>query len=233
MPQFSLFRHLPAELQLHVLTFCRQNDLICLSLASHFYHGLTLPMIPSKPSLQLYDQNLAPDAIVCSCGNKSLVAVEKSIYAHRRRRHAYVCEPSAFRTQETLACQLYSSTCRDYPEDHAVCEQRGCRHCICIGCPLYVRLRSWFGDDLRYCTKCRLFTRRERTKKYKGRCLHGRPRVRRAANNHWTAVKGQSYGYRWWRRWGTQGVDNWGFDDDKYKKDDPSSTARRRNARVV
>ncbi|KAJ1329930.1 F-box-like domain-containing protein [Microdochium nivale] len=228
----SLFARLPAELILHILSFCPRNDLICLSLASHYFRHLTLPMVPTRPPLQLYDQNLPSDKIACACGNSAPIGVEMNVYAQRKRRHEYVYESGHRYKGGSSDCHYWGSKCREYFADH-VCKQRGCRHCVCISCPLYVRLRSWFGDDLRYCTKCRQFTRREWTKKYKGRCLHGRPKARKVPNNHWTTIKGHSYGYRWWRRWGTLGVDSWGFDDDKHKKDDPSTTAKRRNARVV
>ncbi|CAI0643069.1 unnamed protein product [Colletotrichum noveboracense] len=97
---------------------------------------------------------------------------------------------------------------------------------LCITCPLYKRLREWAGD-LKYCTICSKFTKRETTNKYKGRCLHGRPKTRKAPNNHWTAKKGQSYGYRWWRRWGTSGVDSWAYNEK------PRTPGQIINARVV
>ncbi|KAF4923178.1 hypothetical protein CGCVW01_v004848 [Colletotrichum viniferum] len=82
-------------------------------------------------------------------------------------------------------------------------------------------------EILSYCQHNDLFTKRETTNKYKGRCLHGRPKTRKAPNNHWTAKKGQSYGYRWWRRWGTSGVDSWAYNEK------PRTPGQMINARVV
>lgn len=244
----TLLARLPTELNLHILSYCQRNDLICLSLTSHYFRDLVLPMIPKRLSLELYDQNIASQDLRCGCGEKLPTAVERDPRAHRRRQHHFRFEHST--------CPHYYIDCRAYPEGHAACKIRGCHHCECISCPLHTRLCTWIGGDLRYCNECRRFTKRETTKKYKGRCkcrftqvmgflrtnvkadsslpgLHGRAKVRRSPNNHWTAVKGQSYGPRWWRRWGTSGVDSWGFDDDKHKRDDPTTWARRRNPRVV
>ncbi|EFQ34108.1 F-box domain-containing protein [Colletotrichum graminicola] len=229
----SLFAKLPAEIQLETLSYCQQNDLVCLSLSSHYFRYLTLRLIPKKPHLQLYDQNLPPEAISCACGNKLPVGVAQNPYAHRKRRHEYIVNSMPRVQSDSHICQHWSSPCRAYPPEHPMCRLPGCRHCMCISCPLYVRLRSWIGKELRYCSKCWKFTKREWTKKYNGRCLHGRPKVRRTSNNHWTAVKGRSYGDRWWNRWGTRGVDSWGFDDEKYVKGFWSNLEKRRNARIV
>ncbi|KAK1993930.1 F-box domain-containing protein [Colletotrichum falcatum] len=194
----SLFAKLPAELKLEILSHCRRNDLVCISLSSHYLRDLVLPLIPEKPRLELHDQNLAPEDVSCGGGGGG-----------------------------------GSSSCREHPPDHPVCRRRGCAHCMCVSCPLHARLGGWMGEGLRYCSKCRKFTRREWTKKYNGRCLHGRPKVRRTSNNRWTATKGRSYGDRWWNGWGTRGVDRWGFDGERHLGGDNSSLAGRRNARVV
>ncbi|EXF78028.1 F-box domain-containing protein [Colletotrichum fioriniae PJ7] len=173
---FAIFTKLPPELQLEILSHCQQNDLICISLASHSLRAMMLPLIPAKPSLLSYDQVHPPEALKCECGDTSAIGVVQDKYWHRRKRHVY--------------------------------KSMG---------------------DLRYCAECQKFTKRPQTKKYKGRCLHGRPRVRRNPDNHWTAKKGVSYGYRWWRRWGTCGVDAWGYPDG----DKTADISRRRNARVV
>ncbi|KZL88269.1 f-box domain-containing protein [Colletotrichum incanum] len=226
-----LFAKLPAEIQLEILSYCQQNDLVCLSLASHFFRTITLFLIPKKPSLQSYDQNLPPEALFCTCGNDRPVGVELNIYAHRRGRHNYIVKHTARGMQDNGTCSNWSP-CRAYPPQHAVCQRQWCKHCTCISCPLYVRLRGWMGEDLRYCSVCRKFTNRAWTKKYHGRCLHGRPKVRRSSNNRWTTVKGKSYGDRWWNRWGTSGVDSWGYDE-RYVRGDSMSLSRRRNARIV
>ncbi|KAK2052468.1 F-box domain-containing protein [Colletotrichum caudatum] len=228
----SLFAKLPAEMQLGILSHCKQNDLICISLSSHYFRQLVLPMIPKKPDLRLYDQNLPQEAICCAYGNKLPVGIEHDPHAHSRRQHKYTIKQIDNPQWDSHMLQHRLLSCRAYPLEHPVCRHPGCRHCMCITCPLHVRLRAWMGGELRYCSKCRKFTKREWTKKYNGRCLHGRPKVRRTSNNHWTAVKGRSYGYRWWNRWGTTGVDRWGFDT-TYVKGDSYILGERRNARVV
>ncbi|KAK1633653.1 hypothetical protein BDP81DRAFT_434215 [Colletotrichum phormii] len=223
LAQFSLalFTKLPPELRLEILSHCQQNDLICMSLASCSLRAMMLPMIPAKPSLLSYDQVHPPEVLKCECGDTSAVGVVQEIYWHRKKRHVYkYAEPPR-------RCSNWAP-CRPYAADHAICRRQWCRHCSCTTCPLYARLRESMGDR-RYCAECQKFTKRPRTKKYKGRCLHGRPRVRRTPNNHWTAKKGVSYGCRWWRRWGTCGVDAWGYPEG----DKTADVSRRRNARVV
>lgn len=164
---FSLFIRLPAELQLEILSHCQQNDLICLSLSSHFLRALTLPLIPAKPRLLSYDQIHPADAIQCKCGDDSMTGVGQNNYSHRRKRHIY--EYSNKTTSHGPSGCTDWSPCRPYPDDHAVCRRRGCRHCTCTTCPLYTRMRDWMGDR-KYCASCRKFTRRPQSKKYKGRC---------------------------------------------------------------
>ncbi|KXJ87835.1 hypothetical protein Micbo1qcDRAFT_215012 [Microdochium bolleyi] len=190
----SLFTRLPAELQFHILSFVQQNDLACLSLTAHDFRALVSSLLPQKMSLQHFDQNLAPVDIVCSCGNDTPTAIVTDAHSHGRRQHIYSYGERADIDRILADSCNYWAECRAWPEDHPVCKQRGCKHCMCISCPLYVRLGTWMGDDRKYCSKCRLFTRREQTPKYKGRCLHGRPKVRKVANNHWTAVKGSRTG---------------------------------------
>ncbi|KAI3540511.1 hypothetical protein CTAM01_05693 [Colletotrichum tamarilloi] len=71
LAQFSLaiFTRLPPELQLEILSHCQQNDLICMSLASHSLRAMMLPLIPTKPSLLSYDQVNPPETIKCECEN--------------------------------------------------------------------------------------------------------------------------------------------------------------------
>ncbi|KAK1674248.1 hypothetical protein BDP55DRAFT_705140 [Colletotrichum godetiae] len=202
---FAIFARLPPELQLEILSHCQQNDLICMSLASHSFRAMMLPLIPGKTLATLLRPSSPP----------------RSAQVRMRKRHVYkYAEPPR-------RCSNWTP-CRSYATEHTMCRRQWCRHCSCTTCPLYARLRRSMGD-LRYCAECQKFTKRPRTKKYKGRCLHGRPRVRRNPDNHWTAKKGVSYGYRWWRRWGTCGVDAWGYPDG----DKTADISRRRNARVV
>ncbi|KAL0930138.1 F-box domain-containing protein [Colletotrichum truncatum] len=194
---FSLFAKLPPELQLEIFSNCQQNDLICISLASHSLRALSLPLIPAKPSLLLYDQTQAQGALKCKCGNDSLAGIGQDNLAHRKRRHVHV-HNSKYDLSHARGCTNWSP-CRNYGPDHPLCRQRWCKHCLCTSCPLYTRLRGWMGDQ-KYCLQCRKFTNRMQTKKYKGRCLHGRQPTRKIPNNYWTAKKGRSYGVRWWRR---------------------------------
>lgn len=247
---FSFFRRLPAELQLEILSHCPQNDIICLSLSSHALRNLTLPMIPERPWLLSYDQTLPQEGLECKCGEKGMTGVAQNARAHRKGNHSYenrVDLNKPFSSRTYLKCHDFS-LCRKYPPDHAVCRIPRCTHCACTTCPLHVRLRGWM-DDRKFCHDCRKFTRRPRSGKYKGRCellhtyfdpeflddantlpgLHGRPPVRRMPNNRWTYRKGQSYGRRWWRLWGTWGKDNWGYPDGDKTRD----MSGRRNARVV
>lgn len=177
----SLFVKLPVEIQLEILSHCQTNDLVCLSLVSRFFRTLTMPLTPKKPSLLSYDQNLSPEAVSAACGYNLFSGVEYNTYSHRRRHHAFT-----FTTEDAVAhdrlvatqgaahsCRNWM-TCRRYPPDHPVCRRPWCRHCVCISCPLYTRLRGWMGEDLKYCQKCRKFTKRARTKKYQGRCKYRR-----------------------------------------------------------
>ncbi|OBR07982.1 F-box domain-containing protein [Colletotrichum higginsianum IMI 349063] len=246
LPHFSqfsaaLFSRLPPEIRLEILSHCQQNDLICLSLSSHYFRNLTSPLIPSKPSLLSCDQNVPQETLACSCGNDRVSEVVHNVDAHRRKRHSYIVKRidhgdglagSNNNNNNNNNICMEGWPCRTYPPQHEMCRRPWCKHCACISCPLYTRLRGWMGQDRRYCSVCRTFTKRAWTKKYNGRCLHGRPKVRKASNNHWTAKKGQSYGYRWWRRWGTSGVDCGGYGGN-YEEGDPLSLQKRRNPRVV
>ncbi|KAE9578912.1 hypothetical protein CGMCC3_g4965 [Colletotrichum fructicola] len=175
-PSFCLLTQGPPEILHEILSYCQQNDLVCLSLTSHLFRGLTRSLIPAKPSLVSCDVSLTEQPRLAACG-QPIGDVAYHPYMHRRRRHH---------------CFLHSrETCAE----------------------------PW------YCP--RKFTKRETTNKYKGRCLHGRPKTRKAPNNHWTAKKGQSYGYRWWRRWGTSGVDSWAYNEK------PRTPGQIINARVV
>lgn len=184
LPQFSfsLFVKLPAELQLDILSHCRTNDLVCLSLSSHYFRDLTQPFIPRRPKLLSYDQTLSVEQIQCACGDKlpSHMRIAQHALSHRKRRHMYVYEVRCRGVGDVLASWdlryppfrqplQNHSACHAYPADHLLCRKRGCAHCSCTTCPLHVRLRSWMGDR-KYCHQCRKFTVRMQTKKYKGRC---------------------------------------------------------------
>jgi hypothetical protein len=162
---FELFLTTPPEIQLQILSYCSRIDLVCLSLTSHALRNFTLPMIPSKPSLQLVDQLTSParcrfsdsplpPQVMHTCGHHREVAYEPRL--HRWRRHKYVSPPDR-------------CTYESYPKEHPVCQIPRCKkHCACISCPLFTRLRGWMGNDRRYCARCQKFTRR--AKKYSGRC---------------------------------------------------------------
>lgn len=184
LPQFSfsLFVKLPAELQLDILSHCQTNDLVCFSLASHYFRGLTQPIIPWRPKLLSYDQTLSVEHIECSCGDKlpANIKFAQDAFLHRKRRHSYASESKcryggevSYNRGWTYPPGWYPSRvhsdCLAYPADHLLCRKRGCAHCSCTTCPLYMRLKSWMGDR-KYCHQCRKFTTRIQTKKYKGRC---------------------------------------------------------------
>lgn len=199
---FSLFGDFPVEIQLEIFTHLGTNDLICLSLTSHAFHDYLTPRLPSKPSLLSVDQTRFVNGCAHGSGSDcypdtapATLRYDPSL--HRRIEHA-------FESGQYGWCWK----CRVYPSFHPKCQVYGCKkHCTCISCPLYIRLRKWFpvGDGRRFCPDCRKFTKR--TKK-NPRCLHGRPKKRKVPNNHWTARKGHgSWGYRWWRRWGTSSMD--------------------------
>lgn len=249
---FSLFVRFPAELQLEILGHCPQNDLVCLSLSSHAFRALTLPLIPEQPYLLYYDQNLPKESLECSCGEKNMTGVAQNARAHRKGHHSWedrVNLKSRYSRRVRLGCHDFSP-CRKYPADHAVCKKPRCRHCSCTTCPLHVRLQGWMGDR-KFCHDCRMFTKRPRSGKNKGRCespllythshsglltnadnlpgLHGRPPIRRRPDNRWTYKKGSSYGRGWWKMWGTWGIDRGG----NSKGDSTADASSTRNARVV
>ncbi|KAH7179098.1 F-box domain-containing protein [Fusarium flagelliforme] len=218
---FTLFRQFPPEIQLEVLKQCARNDLVCLSLTSHELRLLSTPLITSKPKLEWVDQ-LGSTADVphgcpldksemdyrSTCEGVRGKELHYNSWQHRRKRHTVsgrVCYP-----------------CNYYPDDHPECSVPYCKkHCLCISCPLFTRLRGWMGER-KYCSDCRKFTIRH--KRNKGRCMHGRRKVRKAPNNQWTHRKGLSYGRRWWRKWGTCNIDHEAYTPD---------ANRRPNARVV
>ncbi|KAH6980313.1 F-box domain-containing protein [Fusarium venenatum] len=218
---FTYFRNFPPEIQLEILNHCTRNDLVCLSLTNHDFRAFITPLIKSKPHLEWVDQLGTTPDVPQSC------PLEKSDIYHRSyckgvrgndvhyNRHAHRVKRHATPARACFKCEFY-------PPDHPTCQVPFCKkHCMCISCPLFIRLRGWMGER-RYCSQCKQFT--TRNKKNKGRCTHGRVRERKRPNNHWTYTKGASYGYRWWRRWGTCSVDNEAYTPD---------AKRRPNARVV
>ena len=159
---FTLFRQFPPEIQLEVLKQCARNDLVCLSLTSHEFHLLATPLITSKPRLEWVDQ-LGSTADVphgCPKGRSNCEGMRGkdlhyNAWHHRRKQHSLVSGRVCY-------------WCTYYPDDHPSCNVPYCKkHCLCISCPLFTRLRGWMGDR-KYCSDCRKFT--VRLKKNKGRC---------------------------------------------------------------
>lgn len=164
---FKLFRQFPPEIQLEVLKQCARNDLVCLSLTSHELRLLSTPLITSKPKLEWVDQ-LGSTADVphgcpldksemnyrSTCEGVRGKELHYNSWQHRRKRHTVsgrLCYP-----------------CNYYPDNHPTCDVPYCKkHCLCISCPLFTRLRGWMGER-RYCSDCRKFTIRH--KRNKGRC---------------------------------------------------------------
>lgn len=162
-PSFCLLTQGPPEILHEILSYCQHNDLVCLSLTSHLFRDLIRPLVPSKPSLTSCDQSVTDQPRLAPCGS-TISKVPFDPHSHRRRRHGY-----SYRAHSRNNCSD-PWNCSRYPVGHGICRKKWCRHCECITCPLYARLREWVGDELRYCSKCRKFTKRETTKKYKGRC---------------------------------------------------------------
>jgi hypothetical protein len=161
---FTLFSKFPAEIQLMILNHCSRLDLVCLSLTGPDFRALTLPIIRGKPRLTWVDQlGFTPGSSspcvgqtghgMCLSGKDKQVLY--SPMSHRRKCHE---------VHYTAICW----GCRQYSKEHPTCQVPRCKkHCTCISCPLFVRLRGWMGDR-KYCASCNLFT--TRTKKNNGRC---------------------------------------------------------------
>lgn len=234
---FTLFHKFPPELKLDILSFCTRNDLVCLSLTGPDMRNLVAPLIPSKPNLTWADQ-LGPTPDVpseCRDPYHNNIPRRPDCDGPREREVVYSPISHRFRRHEYSGKICYR--CRNYPSAHPVCNVSYCKkHCACISCPLFMRLRGWMGDR-KYCAECNQFT--TRIKRNNGRCTylfssltisnystgtHGRKKVRKTPNNHWSRSKGLSYGNRWWRKWGTHGIDHEAYQ--------PKDTGRR-NARVV
>ncbi|CAG2007649.1 unnamed protein product [Fusarium graminearum] len=225
-PPFTLFPRFPPEVQLTILSLCNRNDLVCLSLTSHYFQALVTPLITSKPKLEWVDQLRSTADVPHGCPVddssrfycSNCEGVRGSNVYHNSCMRGYKRRSNKRRSTPARIC----FKCGTYSQDHPICNVPFCKkHCQCISCPLFIRLRGFMGER-RYCSKCRVFT--TRYKKHKGRCTHGVTKVRKAPNNHWTHTKGRSYGRRWWRKWGTCKVDS-----DAYTPD----ANRRFNARVV
>ncbi|CCT70886.1 uncharacterized protein FFUJ_09090 [Fusarium fujikuroi IMI 58289] len=234
---FTLFHKFPPELKLDILSFCTRNDLVCLSLTGPDMRNLVAPLIPSKPNLTWVDQ-LGPTPDIpseCHDPHRNNTLRRQDCVGARDQQVVYSPISHRFRRHEYRGKICYR--CRNYPSAHPVCNVSYCKkHCACISCPLFMRLRGWMGDR-KYCAECNQFT--TRTKRNNGRCTyfflsltisnyrtgtHGRKKVRKTPNNHWSRSKGLSYGNRWWRKWGTHGIDHEAYQ--------PKDTGRR-NARVV
>ncbi|KAL5598171.1 hypothetical protein FOVSG1_002176 [Fusarium oxysporum f. sp. vasinfectum] len=220
---FTLFHKFPPELKLEILNFCSRNDLVCLSLTGPDMRNLVTPLIPSKPNLTWVDQLGPTPDVPSECRDPYHNNIPRRSDCDGAREQEVIYFPTGhrFRRHEYRGCKV-CYRCRMYPIDHPVCNVSYCKkHCACISCPLFMRLRGWMGDR-KYCAECNQFT--TRTKRNNRRCTHGRQKVRKTPNNHWSRSKGLSYGNRWWRKWGTHGIDHEAYQ--------PKDT-RRRNARVV
>ncbi|KAF6833178.1 F-box domain-containing protein [Colletotrichum plurivorum] len=205
-------------MQQEILKNCLPTDLVCLSLTCHYLRNLALPMIPKKPRLNSYDQTNNP--ISCECGVVDAKVVYYPFwYDHRRHE---------FSPDLTFRCPKCQER-KKYPPGHRTCPRLSCMHCECITCPLSERLKQWTGKKWKYCDRCVKFTNKK--KYHNGRCLHEGPRKLRAPNNHWTHKKGQSYGPRWWRKWGTSNIDRTGYL--VANTEEGLTTAGPRNTRVV
>lgn len=197
LPSFTTF---PTEIQLEILSYCGQLDLVCLSLASKYFRALTKSLVPTKPSLLAMDRFY----MTWTPGQK---------HSHNKATKVY------YGTKELLdwmSCRTHfcHEKVATLPgggklERRHLCYKRGCqRHCRCVSCPLYTRLVAWVPEGLKYCPKCEQFTGRADRGKYKGRCelhsqvlstvvlslgvtdsfigMHGKPGARKSHNNHWT-----------------------------------------------
>lgn len=170
-PPFTLFPKFPPEIQLEILKQCTRNDLVCLSVTCHDFRTFTTPLITDKPKLEWVDQLGSMDDVPHAClvdesdrdyrpGCKG--PYDKDLlcnpFMHRHKRHT-------FRGRRPI-CRK----CEFYPENHPSCSVPFCKkHCLCISCPLFIRLRGWMGKR-RYCGECRKFT--NRLKKNNGRCKY-------------------------------------------------------------
>ncbi|KAF5968647.1 hypothetical protein FBULB1_10630 [Fusarium bulbicola] len=166
---FTLFHKFPPELKLDILSFCTRNDLVCLSLTGPDMRNLVVPLIPSKPNLTWIDQ-LGPTPDIPSeipDVHRGIIHQEDCVGA-RDQQVVYYPISHRFRRHEYSGCKVCYQ-CRMYPPDHPVCNVSYCKkHCACISCPLFMRLRGWMGDR-KYCAECNQFT--TRTKRNSGRLL--------------------------------------------------------------
>jgi hypothetical protein len=168
---FTLFHKFPPELKLEILNLCSRNDLICLSLTGPDMRNLVTPLIPSKPNLTWVDQ-LGPTPDVpseCRDPYHNNIPRRSDCGGAREQEVIYFPTSHRFRRHEYRGCKI-CYRCRTYPTDHPVCNVPYCKkHCACISCPLFMRLRGWMGDR-KYCAECNQFTCR--TKRNNGRCTY-------------------------------------------------------------
>ncbi|KAI1020381.1 hypothetical protein LB503_006066 [Fusarium chuoi] len=157
---FTLFHKFPPELKLDILSFCTRNDLVCLSLTGPDMRNLVAPLIPSKPNLTWADQ-LGPTPDVpseCRDPYHNNIPRRPDCDGPREREVVYSPISHRFRRHEYSGKICYR--CRNYPSAHPVCNVSYCKkHCACISCPLFMRLRGWMGDR-KYCAECNQFTTR-------------------------------------------------------------------------
>lgn len=196
-PPFTLFPRFPPEVQLTILSLCNRNDLVCLSLTSHYFQALVTPLITSKPKLEWVDQLRSTADVPHGCPVDDSSRFYCSNCAGVRGRNIYYnSRMHGCRRRSTPARICFK--CGTYPQDHPICNVPFCKkHCQCISCPLFIRLRGFMGER-RYCSKCRVFT--TRYKKHKGRCMYTALPV---PHTYVAVLTNRRYT---WRNKGTQGA---------------------------
>ncbi|KAF7926034.1 uncharacterized protein EAE97_010334 [Botrytis byssoidea] len=79
-------------------------------------------------------------------------------------------------------------------------------HCECFSRTkmLHKQLQPWMPQGVKYCSECRVFTKRRKSKKF--RCTHGRKKQynhnAHITSNLWTNHKGRGgYYHKLWKKW--------------------------------
>lgn len=196
-PPFTLFPRFPPEIQLTILNLCNRNDLVCLSLTSHYFRALVTPLINSKPELEWVDQLGSTPDVPHGCPVDHSSPFYRSNCEGVRGSNVYYNSRMHRGKRHSTAARICFK-CGKYPQDHPICKAPFCKkHCLCISCPLFIKLRGFMGER-RYCSKCRVFT--TRYKKHKGRCMYTALPV-----PHTYVAVLTNYRYTW-RNKGTQGA---------------------------
>ncbi|ELR05205.1 hypothetical protein VC83_07708 [Pseudogymnoascus destructans] len=126
---------LPGELQSMILSFCTNNDLVCLSLANKNLHSL----FATPKSAPLFTNE-----ILASPGHLSLLPTSHPCY--RYPWADYSARPFN---------GFYENLCR----------ASECYHDEKLDCELWRRLRDWMPNNTRYCGGCRRFTKRDKRRR--------------------------------------------------------------------